>query len=193
MTVPSRITFSEPLPSKLPNANQAMAAAATTRKISKAILTLRNLTLRTSARAALVISPASIQALPLTSRLIPRAVTRMERHMRTSCMKYEPALTQSKAQIAQSVRTPKTMAAGICMRCSSLNLLRRRQSWNKMKIKCISIVYWPTVPIVKEPILKDPANDTTYGGHEIGAVPRSDLIERATPMATRTRPSVPVP
>ena len=43
-------------------------------------------------------------------------------------------------------------------------------------------MYWPTVPIVKEPILKDPANDTTYGGHEIGAVPRSDLMERATPM-----------
>ena len=92
----------------------------------------------------------------------------------------------------RSVSRPKTMAAGICMRLSSLNLLRSNAICNKMKIKCISIVYWPTVPMVNPPSSKWPHIETTYGGHEIGAVPRSDFMERATPIATSTRPSVPV-
>ncbi len=61
-----------------------------------------------------------------------------------------------------------------------------------MKSRCISIVYWPTVPIRKPKTLKPPMRDATYGGQETGAVPRSDLMDRATPTATRARPIVPV-
>ena len=103
-----------------------------------------------------------------------------------------PAEIQLNAHIEASVKRPKTMAAGICIRCSSLKRLRSNKICKTMKIRCMSIVYCPTVPIVNGPIWKCPARETTYGGHDIGAVPRSDLMDRATPIATKMSPKVPV-
>ena len=55
-----------------------------------------------------------------------------------------------------------------------------------MKIICMIIVYSPTVSLEFHRF-------TTYGGHDTGEVPRSDFMERATPMPTSTSPRVATP